>query len=968
MLRAKKIGRRILSCAAALLILAGGVPCVSAAPVSGSKGGAEGQPSFLEETYQSYLEKAGYTGRLSEDSVTVPVADGTASDGMKAAPQDGGLNTSENGKVSWHFTVKHGGFYNLEVGYRPLPGTRSDIQRAVTVDGQELYDGLSRIVLKRRWRDEAIREKNNNEILPGSTEVFTDTRVFLRDSDRRSSDPYVFYLSEGDHALTFESVKEPVRFNSLVFRAAPAVPSYAEYLSAHGDGAYRGGAIVCQAERQSGATLAVEKSSPAIMVQTNYTDPGLVPYSPSQIRFNTIGANSWEIAGDSIVWTVQAPQEGMYTLSFKGRQSTNRGVTSYRRLTVNGEVPFAEAEELPFAYSGTMRNYTVSADGKPARIYLHAGANAVGLEVVLGKFGGALNEVEQSVRSLNRIYLKTIQLTGLVPDRYIDYEVAEKIPDFVPCMKEESARLNGTLKELVSLTGEKGELSSIVQKMAQQAEELAREPEEVVNQLTLLKSNISDLGTWIVSISQMPLELDSLTLSAGSDALPAPRAGFLSRVLNGFRRFFATFFDSRNDFNVQGGGKKSIKVWMVTGGTTTTATVTSGREQAQVISNLIQEKFTPESGVDVELQLIPLDVVLSASLAGNSPDVIIGLSQTTLQDFAMRGALVDLSQMPDFDTMKKQFCQSAIDGASYLGGVYGLPEQQTFDMLFYRKDVMRQLKLEVPKTWDDVRTLIPVLQAHNYSFYMPNVELYPSLVFQYGGDMYEGTDRLYGSSTGLRSTPAMEAFKDLTDFFTNYKLLVSADFSNRFRTGEMPIGIASYSQYNQLEVFAPEIKGDWSFAPLPGVKKSDGTIDNTFVSDTIQSVILKAGGQSSVSWRFLKWWLSEEVQLQYANTIESVMGPAARYCTANPNVLKQLPWTNSDIAQLVSQMNATRGIPAVPGSYMTSRMVQYAFNDVVTDSTNPRETLYLNTQAINQELAVKRKEFGLSAGGVSAIQ
>jgi hypothetical protein len=35
------------------------------------------------------------------------------------------------------------------------------------------------------------------------------------------------------------------------------------------------------------------------------------------------------------------------------------------------------------------------------------------------------------------------------------------------------------------------------------------------------------------------------------------------------------------------------------------------------------------------------------------------------------------------------------------------------------------------------------------------------------------------------------------------------------------------------------------------------------------------------------------------------------------------------------------GIPAVPGYYMTTRMIQYAFNDVVADMSNPRETLYL---------------------------
>ena len=45
---------------------------------------------------------------------------------------------------------------------------------------------------------------------------------------------------------------------------------------------------------------------------------------------------------------------------------------------------------------------------------------------------------------------------------------------------------------------------------------------------------------------------------------------------------------------------------------------------------------------------------------------------------------------------------------------------------------------------------------------------------------------------------------------------------------------------------------------------------------------------------------------------------------------------------------------------MTTRMVQYAFNDVVSDHANPRETLYLNVKDINEELDRKRKELHLS--------
>ena len=97
--------------------------------------------------------------------------------------------------------------------------------------------------------------------------------------------------------------------------------------------------------------------------------------------------------------------------------------------------------------------------------------------------------------------------------------------------------------------------------------------------------------------------------------------------------------------------------------------------------------------------------------------------------------------------------------------------------------------------------------------------------------------------------------------------------------------------------------------------------------------------QQEASWEFVKWWNSADVQLSYANTLEAVMGTAARYPAANPEVLKQLPWSNKELNQILTQLENTVGIPAVPGYYMNTRMIQYAFNEVVANLANPRETV-----------------------------
>jgi ABC-type glycerol-3-phosphate transport system substrate-binding protein len=587
------------------------------------------------------------------------------------------------------------------------------------------------------------------------------------------------------------------------------------------------------------------------------------------------------------------------------------------------------------------------------------------MEVVLGDFANSLSQVEDSVLVLNNMYRKVVQITGTVPDSYIDYEIDKKVPGFKDTMAEQAEILYAVVDELVEITGEKGSGAVQIEKVARECAAFAEKPDDVVDEISTFKSNISALGTWMLDISSMPLEVDSFTLSAPGAKLKSAEPNAVVAAYHEAIRFGATFFvDSTQIASDSDVSSDAIKVWIAT-----------GRDQAQIIRNLVDGDYSPSHEKSVNLQLIPSGVLLPATLSGNGPDVSLSNAQSSVVDFAVRGALADLSKMEGFDEYSKNFYDSAIQTASYNGGVYGLPETQSFSVLFYRSDILEELGLDVPKTWSDVENAINILHINNYDFYIPTSGIYTSLVYQYGGDVYlgaagttdpntgyvydaSGSD--YGIQSGLREEPAMLAFKKLTEFFTTYALPVSADFSNRFRTGEIPLGIADYTLFNTLEIFAPEIRGLWNFAPLPGYEREDGTVDNTSVSTSTHTVILDSSKKQEDAWEFVRWWLSEDVQVQYGNTLEAILGSGARYATANPKVLTQLPWATRQSDVILEQFENTKGIPDVPGYYMTSREIDYAFKDVVTDGQNPREALYLNVKEINDELTIKREEFHLT--------
>lgn len=894
-----------------------------------------------------------------------------------------GLQIGERANVRWTFTAPHDGYYNLRFNYISIKSTTSNPQREVLIDNKPLYnDKIKKLKLSpvmeftRTWDNGTIKPKAGNEIRPEATQDFVAKDIYLADTNMRTLSPYVVYLSAGEHTLELEATREPVQINEIVFEKARIAPTYEEYKNIHKDAkVYDGENLVMEAERYEGGTLKMTKSSTSIGASTDYSSSYTTPYHHWNQLLNVVGGSNWATAGDSITWTIEVPEAGFYQIAPRARQNVNRGVKSFRRIKINGEVPFEEANKIGFDYSTGFENYVISdKDGEALLFYFNEGVNTITMDVVLGDFANALSSVEDSVLVLNEMYRKVVQITGTVPDTYIDYEIAKKIKGtrideeeyqtFEETMQEQADTLYAVVDELVEITGEKGSGAVQLEKVARQCAQFAEEPDDVVDEISDFKSNISALGTWMLEISSMPLEIDSFTISKPGAELKNAEPNFLVAAGNEAIRFFATFVvDDTQIASDKEVSNDAVKVW-----------IASGRDQAQIIRNLIDNTYEDGS---VNLQLIPAGVLLPATLAGNGPDISLSNAQASVVDYAVRGALQDLKQFDDYEEFVSgmEFKESAINTASYNGGVYGLPETQTFNVLFYRTDILEELGLDVPKTWGEVEDAINVLHINNYDFYIPTSAIYSTLVYQYGGDMYHGAAGTvdengyefaadgsdYGIRSGLRDEPAMLAFQKLTEFFTTYALPVSADFSNRFRTGEIPIGVADYTLYNTLEIFAPEIKGLWSFAPMPGYEDPEtGEINNVVVSGSSHTIMLNSAKDKNAAWDFIKWWLSEDTQVQYGNTIESILGSGARYSTANINVLKQLPWAADQADVIIEQFDNTKGVPDVPGYYMTSREIDYAFKGVVTDGQNPREALYLNVKEINDELTIKREEFHLT--------
>ena len=284
---------------------------------------------------------------------------------------------------------------------------------------------------------------------------------------------------------------------------------------------------------------------------------------------------------------------------------------------------------------------------------------------------------------------------------------------------------------------------------------------------------------------------------------------------------------------------------------------------------------------------------------------------------------------------------------------YGLPDKLDFSMMFYRKDILSDLGLEIPKTWDDLLAMIPVLQYNNMEIGIQK-DIY-TFIHQSGNEVYSNN----GMTINFDDRGVLNAFTKLCNMFTQYSLPYQYDFANRFRTGEMPIGITSYGMCNQLEVFATEISGLWGFVPLPGYMQEDGTIVNTSNAGVSGCLMLAGCDNPENAWEFMKWYTGKEFQATYSNDIVALMGISARPLVANVEAIKELPWTSEELKNINGQLANLKAVPNYPGSYYLARYIDFAFLAAYNDGADPADALLSYVNTINKELTRKRTEFGM---------
>ncbi len=887
------------------------------------------------------------------------------------------LRVEDDGKVTWEVNIPETGMYTIHITYCSASDKTNSIERTFFINGKVPFSEARYLLLKKKWVNDYTEvtkkdgttelrfevDHNGNELRPACTVDHEWTEYDLIDANGYYANPFEFYFEEGVNTISLGSVREPMVIKDIEIRPYEDKLSYEEYIAGvpNADGAEK---IHLNAETPSATS--------DYTVYPVYDRKSAItePQDASKIKLNTIGSEKWATPGQWVEYEIEIPEgkAGLYSLVFRYRQNELSGMYVSRKMYIDGEVPFEEANYLKFNYGTNWQVSHATNGAENFLFYLDEGKHTIRLEVTLGEMGDTVRKVSNIMSSINNDYLEILKLTGASPDAYRSYGFGRVMPDVVTDLVVQSKELREVISYIEGMADVKTQNTATLEDIARTLYKMGTNEDEIAKNLSTLKGYVGTLGTWINDVKKQPLELDFIDVQPVTAELPKADSNFLESLWFELKTFVSSFF---TDYNSLGGGDESgkdeeVEIWVVT-----------GRDEAQIIRTLMDNDFSPNHDYAATLKLVAGGTLLPSVLAGVGPDVALPGAGADPIQYAIRSAVLAVNPeayadeadadektkeynaemrdiFSDFDEVVERFTPASLTPISLYGKTYGLPAMQTWNMMFYRTDILADLGLEIPKTWDDLLAMIPVLQFNNMEIGLTND--YYTFLYQMGEDLWADD----GMRINMDTNRSLDAFETMCNMFTQYSLPYSYDFANRFRTGEMPIAIRPYIEYNNVVIFATEIAGLWEMAPIPGMYDEDGNINNVTTATTDALVMMAGTDVPKGAWDYMKWYTDTYFQVNYSNERVAILGDAAKTPTANMAALEELPWTSNEYKALMEQMDGNVvAIINYPGSYILQRYTNFAFLAAYNDGQDPVDSLLSYINIINKEIIRKRTEFDL---------
>lgn len=824
------------------------------------------------------------------------------------------------------------------------------------VDNGFPISDLQRLIFPVYYRSSAgtfLKDRYGNDALGSQVRDVRWTAVAARDVNFSQPYPLRLRLSAGEHHFDFTLTEGALYLGSIYLTPFSPYPDYAQYLASQ------------PASDASDFLLTLEAEWPSYKNDTSVRPTSsrnltVTPYDTYCLLLNTLGGESWNKSGSAVYYTFNVPEDGLYAITFRAAQNTRSNFTVFRRITINGEVPFEQFNTVAFPYSADWSDVPLGGE-TPYRVFLRQGVNVLGIEATNAPYLPAIETIQEALLDINTLALEIKSLTGNQRDPYREWDLSNYIPDIQDRLNTIAQNLIDDRDTLLSIDQSGASPEILTYQMAiDNLLFLAADPDKIPVYMGRFSEGTGSaaqlLGSLLPLLQNQPLALDKIVIHSPDSAYETPSVPFTTALVEDFKRFLHSF--QPDPYQSVGASEDELEVW-----------VNRPRQYVNLLQLMADTSFTPQTAIRVKFSIMPDESKLVlANAADIQPDVALGVSTHIPYELAIRNALYDLRSFADFDSFIHIFSPGSLLGYIINDSVYAIPETQDFWVTFYRQDILNSLGLPVPRTWNEVIEILPELQRYGMNYNTPlssgsgqkGYLFTAPYLFNYGAELYSDS----GFATGLQSDEAVAAIRFMADSFTIYGMpLTTVNFYQDFRYGTLPIGVSNAETYVKLMTAAPELGGLWTIDLYPATVLPDGRQNRYATGSAQTSLMFRNTDKPQEAWQFLKWWMSTETQSEFQDQLILNYGREYLWFSANLEAFSRLDIPEEHRAVIREQWQWLQEPVRLPGSYMQERELSNIWNRIVFDGVNPRVAIDRSVIIINREITRKMEEFGYLENG-----
>lgn len=852
--------------------------------------------------------------------------------------------------VTLTIDVPVSGRYIMSFDYLSYDESILPVEMGMKIDGGYPFYEARSMKLETTWVSDGVDvDRYGNEIVSLPDKLIRWEHKEVMDASYRYSDPLPVELTAGVHKLELNIQEGTLLLGNISLEAPGDVAEYAGSTKAEGNAL-----ITIEAEDF------YQRNDSSIHAIGEYGS-SLSPLSATTTVLNIIDEDSFNEAGQTVSYQFHVDNAGYYYIGMNYRQSEKNDFPVFVDWKIDGEIPNSAFKSYQVEAANKFRTVTLTDDNDDKlSVYLEPGDHTISLTISADNLRYALEAVDEIMSGISDLSLEVTKVAGTNKDKYRDLKLTRYIPDV-------QDRLLGWVDELYSLaeqaqpyvnakSPDKVAAFSYLLIAANQLKSLAEKPNELVYRVDELSTSVNSINTQIANfvdlINDNDLSIDRIYIYQDGARLPKGQNIFRS-IGTSLKRFGYSFMGQ--SYSASNTDESHIQVW-----------VNRPRTYVEIMQKMIDEKFTPETGIEVDLSIMTdAQKLILSNASGDTPDIATGINYSIPFDLAIRGSLVDLSKFDNYKEVFGRYSEGLLVPSVVGDGLYSLPETMNFYVMFYRTDILSKLGLSVPNTMDELIAMLPDLQMRGLNVYYPTAAMLvmrnfhgtTPIIYQMDGALYGNT----ALDILVDSEATVEGFTELTELFTLYDLPVDVpNFYQHFRNGDLPIGIADFNSYNLILNAAPEIANSWSIALVPGIEDEETGEVKRYMSGGAESTVMFSSDddREQKAWQFMEWWSRADIQAEFGQRLQILYGDEYIWPTANLEAFERLPYPTSDKDIILTQAQYILETPRLLGSYMMERELSNAFNDVVVNGDTVRSRIDEVAKTVLRETERKLEEFG----------